>query len=327
MKFHLCFLVLFALGLTSCSERDSVTNYQATVDVYVSGQKDNHATYWKNNQLVSLNDTGYTASQVDTLVVKNQKVYVLGTASFDDGTGVVNHRLLWVNGAMSDLNSAYAADTQDVVSIGAMDVVGTDLYISGIIHDLSVTPDVYRLVYWKNGERTDVAELSASDYNNTAMAWQETSSYLSVYHPSLNSGMYVDTTFNPYVNTFDFGYFHGANGLYVFGAKDGHPYYQNIGSDVVTNTDLSGSFTKLSEFGGAIFGLNKTKIYRNATELYYTSAGHTGIHDFQWANNSLYTLEYNLSGSTYSYFILQNAQQIGQSAAGETYKTIFVNVY
>lgn len=327
MRLYWSLFLLCGFVLTSCSERDAVTNYESSVDVYVSGQKNDHAVYWKNNQLVALNDTGYINSQADTLVVANQKVYVLGTASLDDGTGVVNHRLLWINGAMSDLNSAYAANTQDVVSIGALDVVGADLYVSGIVHDLSVTPDVYRLVYWKNGERTEVAELSAADYNNTAMAWKDSSGYFSVFHPSLASGMYIETVFNPSVDTFDFGYFHSVNGLYVFGSKEGHPYYQNIGSDVVTNTNLSGSFSKLSEFGGAVFGLNNTKLYRNATELYYSSTEHTGVQDFQWANNSLYTLEYNLSGSTYTYFVLQNTQQIGQSNADETYKTIFVNVY
>lgn len=329
MRFYLSFLVLFALSLTSCSERDAVTNYQTSVHVYIGGEKDGHAAYWKNNQLVTLDDTGFVNSQVDTLAVKNNKVYALGTASLNDGTGVVNHRLLWINGTMSDLNSAYAADTQDVVSIGALDIVGTDLYVSGVIHDLSVTPNVYRLVYWKNGVRTDVAELAAADYKNTAMAWQESSGYFSVYHPSLDSGMYIDSVFHPSANTSDLGFFHGANGLYSFGSNpDSHPYYQIIDSDAVINIELSGSFTKLSEFGGAVFGLyNNRKIYRNATEVYYTSANHTGIQDFQWANNSLYTLEYNLSGSTYSYFILQNAIQIRQSAAGETYKTIFVYVY
>lgn len=328
MRFYYSFLVLFVLALTSCSERDSVTNYQTSVDVYVGGQKDNHAAYWKNNHLVTLDDTGYITSEVDTLVVKNQKVYALGTASLNDGTADVNHRLLWINGELSDLNVTYASDTQDVISIGAMDVVENDLYVSGIVHDLSVTPDVYRLVYWKNGQRTDVAELADADYKNTAMAWQETSGYFSVYHPSLDSGMYIDATFHPYVNMFDFGYFHSAsNGLYVFGSKDGHPYYQNIGSDAVINTALNGSFSKISEFGSGIFGLSNGTIYRNATEVYYTAADHTGIQDFQWANNNLYTLEYNLSGSSYSYFVLQNAIQIGQSAAGETYKTVFVNVY
>ncbi|MBS1535358.1 MAG: hypothetical protein JST78_09790 [Bacteroidetes bacterium] len=328
MKLYFGFFLLFVLSLTSCSERDSVTNHDTVVDVYVSGQKDNHAVYWKNNQLVTLDDTAYISSEVDTLVVKNQKVYVLGSAILNDGVNILNRRLLWINGVMSDLNVTYATDTQDVVSIGALDVVGTDLYISGIIHDLSVTPDVYRLVYWKNGERTDVAELSASDYNNTAMAWQDSSGYFSVAHPSLDSGMYIDTTFHPYVNMFDFGYFHsGTNGLYVFGTKEGHPYYQVVGSDAVTNTDLNGSFTKLSEFASSIYGLHNNKIYRNAAELYYTSAEHNGVQDFQWANNSLYTLEYNLSGSTYSYFILQNGVQKGLSAAGETYKTIFVNIY
>ncbi|MBS7786162.1 hypothetical protein KIH23_02540 [Flavobacterium sp. CYK-55] len=325
MRFYYSLILVLSFVITSCSERDAVNNHDTTTDVYVGGQKDNRAVYWKNNQIINLDDTGFNQSIVDSLVVKSQKVYVLGSGEYTDGANIYTHKLLWVNGVLTDLHQAYATNTSDVISIGGMAIIDSDLYISGIIHDLSVTPNVYRLVYWKNGERTQVAELSDADYIITGMGWQEGVGHFSVTHPTLESGMYVDGTFTAYTNTEDFGFFLGINGLYVFGNKDGHPYYQKIGSDAVINPDTSGSFTKLSEFGSGIFALNGSKIYRNGTEDYYTAD--QNLEDFQWANNNLYTLEYSVSGGTNSYTVKQNGSQISQSDFSNICTCLFVNIF
>lgn len=324
MRFYWSLMVLL-LSLVSCSERDSVTNYNTSTDVYVGGQKDRHAAYWKNNQNIRLDDTGFSTSTVDTLVVKNQKVYALGTAWLEGETGSVQHRLLWINGVVSDLNATYATDTQEVVSIGALDVVGTDLYVSGIVHDLSVTPNVYRLVYWKNGQREAVAELADGNYQNTAMAWQDTNGYFSVVHPSLASGMFVNDVFHPTPDQIDYGYFHNADDLYVFGQKDQHPFYQKITADAVTNTELNGTFNQISAFGGAIFASNGHQIYRNATESYYSVSGGELVR-FQWANNSLYTLE-KKSAPEAVYEVKQNGVSIRQSTSGAVFTCLFVYIY
>ena len=48
-------------------------------DVYVAGQKNSEAVYWKNTQLHVLDNDGFSFSSADTIIVKNNTIHISGT--------------------------------------------------------------------------------------------------------------------------------------------------------------------------------------------------------------------------------------------------------
>lgn len=71
-------LLLIIIFNFSCNYTDNVINpiTQNPVDVYLAGQKNGHACYWKNNQEYVLDDIGLFDSKATKIIIFSNDVHI-----------------------------------------------------------------------------------------------------------------------------------------------------------------------------------------------------------------------------------------------------------
>lgn len=107
-------------------------------DVYVAGEGDGKAVYWKNNTLVVLNDLGPGLEDAVSVFVSGADVYVCGSDANS------SRAVFWKNGTPIFLT---APDPERFAN--SIFVNSNDMYIAGHV-EIAVTGES-RAVYWKNG--------------------------------------------------------------------------------------------------------------------------------------------------------------------------------
>jgi hypothetical protein len=137
---------LFQLKVTDAAGLYSFDTVQVTVnnltvysqvDVYVAGQENQMAKYWKNGQEVVLNSQ-FDEAIATSIVVVNNDVYVAGYES--DFTGRNNKAKYWKNGQEVFLTGGSVAN--------CITVVGSDVYTAG--WERNGSKKIAK--YWKNGQ-------------------------------------------------------------------------------------------------------------------------------------------------------------------------------
>ncbi|PWK78484.1 FKBP-type peptidyl-prolyl isomerase-like protein [Mucilaginibacter oryzae] len=136
-------------------ERGSATSIVVVgSDVYIAGDLDGQAAYWKNGQVVPLSGTAIAPCSAYSIAVSGDDVYVAGQGfkPFYDRNGNKGRNVLqpryWKNGQEILLpqppgpNGYEGEATVDLIT-----VVGQDVYIIG--------RNAYMPVYWKNGRLVD----------------------------------------------------------------------------------------------------------------------------------------------------------------------------
>lgn len=120
-------------------------------DIYISGECDSRACYWKNDELIQLNDNSLYTSCSGMAVSDNGDVYLAGSHQGppSDRFGS-NKPVYWKNGTPVELTGNFIAGTTSGIT-----VVGNDVYLSG---NVSSAANIVSGVYWKNGEMVNVDE-------------------------------------------------------------------------------------------------------------------------------------------------------------------------
>jgi len=131
-------------GLFSMDTVQVIVNSQTTIlpaDIYMAGQENSVAKYWKNGQQVSLSSSPSTNSLATSITVIGNDVYVAGWEG-DYLNYNSNKAKYWKNGQEVSLTGATGSGANSIA------VNGNDVYVAGWEINGSGTD----AKYWKNGQ-------------------------------------------------------------------------------------------------------------------------------------------------------------------------------
>lgn len=291
MKKTLLILILFTgLLQISCSE-DLVTNDSAnnSVDVYVAGQKNSQACYWKNNQLVLLDSGEITAPLASKIIVANNDVYVLGIGVNDTET----LPMFWKNGVLTNLKTSLSTANEEVRAITDFEIIGNDVYFVGYTRTL-LTFDDNSLVYWKNGLKTVVHDYGSNVPNNSKIKVVNNTIYITGTNNGGDetiNGFYLNNVFNEIPNSILNGLAVNNNEVYAYGTLNNEGYYKNINTN--SETTFPTTMTAISKMlfdNNSMYFTNGSSIYENGV-LFDENQSQLGqIMDFKILNGNTYKI-------------------------------------
>lgn len=116
----------------------SCIHKSASGDVYVGGFLD-YPMYWKNTQIVKLNEL---YGEVNQIITVGNDVYAVGFYNKKNSNSTGHTACYWKNGAIVELED-------DAIGYGIY-IDGTDIYVCGATGRV---PAQYTACYWKNGKR------------------------------------------------------------------------------------------------------------------------------------------------------------------------------
>lgn len=314
------FVSFLAIILISCTSEE-IKRVALVSDVYVSGSKASHASYWKNNILLSLTDVGFSSSSADTLIVKNNDIHVLGNGFIGGNVKT----LYWKNNVLTNLTDTFSTSTE-IATICSMEVDNNnDVYFAGISQNVSVTPNTYDLVYWKNGVKYIVDSFTTEPVNLICIKVNNSNIYLTSYGAYyVNGTSYSSTDFIWGVNS-------SSTDVYLYGRSYvssvwGSPFYKSITTNVQTN--LPSNYVPIYKMcfdNGDVYAVNKLNVYKNGVIL-YTTPNNSGIESFDFKNNSLYLLNSQANSTINpSQIILKDGITLMQSTSDEIFTSLFVD--
>lgn len=295
MKKILLSLILFTgLLQISCSEDSVVDSSNVptnnSVDVYVAGQKNSQACYWKNNQLVLLNSGGINAPTANKIMVVNNDVYVLGI-----GVGTTTTEtfpMFWKNGVLTNLKTSLSSAGDEVVIVTDFEVVGNDVYFVGYTKRRVITFEDYSLVYWKNGIKTTVHNYGGYVQNYSKIKVVNNTVYITGTNnrDSSINGYYVNTVFNEIPFSTLNGLAVNNNEVYTYGTANNGGYYKNITTGSETSFPTVATVTSMLFDNNNLYLTDVASIYKNGTMFDAGQPQLGGIMDFKILNNNTYKI-------------------------------------
>ncbi|MFT5762446.1 MAG: hypothetical protein ACI8WA_001575 [Polaribacter sp.] len=318
--FYLLSMVLITLTI-SCNDDDNLINptTQNPVDVYVAGQKNEQACYWKNNQLVMLDAGTFLGTESIKIIESSGDVYVLGRA-YPSGGNNYGASLLWKNGVLTNLSALYFNQTlNNALIIDDLDVVGNDVYLVGYTKDWSTGE--FSLKTWKNNIATDLLNNNTSNVFNKPCSIKFMNN--NVYVTTPDAGIYVNTTFQSVTNGIELKgiAIKNNNEIYVYGSNSNtnSVYYKNLNTNVESNNSIIQNVEKLLFDGNEMHFSSLFNIYKNSI-LNYSIPQTDIIKTFSVLNDNLYTIE----GSNSQILKINNVITM-TTAADEVYTSLFIN--
>lgn len=290
-NFLIALLLIISFIQISCSS-DTLDNNPTSnpVDVYVVGQKNSNATYWKNNQEVLLNNG--LACEADTLMVSNGNVHVFGKKQLDNWT---TQFMYWKNNVATNLTETFNTPEQFLRTITGMDVVGDDVYFVGYTKNPLIAAEIYDLVYWKNGNKTviDVAtnptfKSKIKVVNNNVYVIGNKSNCFNNCHGVFVNGVFQAVPVGVLLKDITIK----DNQVYVYGTNytTSSVYYKNLTTGTESNiTSISTAFKLLFD-NDNLYISNGSDIYKNNSVI-YSSSFFSFYKDFVVLNDNKYILK------------------------------------
>jgi hypothetical protein len=298
----LIFLLVILVTISSCNSDDIINpTTQNPIDVYVAGQKNGQACYWKNNQLFML-DSGNLVDVIATkIIVSNGNVYVFGSGLYSSQP-TIYHSLFWKNGVLTNLTTSLSLTPNDYSLITDIDIVGNDVFFVGYVF---TTINNYKLVCWKNGLPTIIKSYNSNFFvENDKSKIKVLNNDVYITAPSdLNNpnygvnGYYKNNVFTEVTNAQLIDFAINNNEIYVFGSY----LLGNKIRNITTNTETIVGFANDASITNLCFD-NNNMYYSNEKEIYKNGIFNYGLNilipgeaivDFKLLNNNLYTLEYH----------------------------------
>ena len=314
----LILLLIITLSV-SCNSDDIINpTTQDSVDVYVTGSKNNQACYWKNNVLVML-DVGELSNQTSTqkIIVSNNDVYVLGTAYFPNTDRT--EYLFWKNNILTNLSATYLTSNATVLLISDMEIVNNDVYFVGFVQEESGP----KIAYWKNGQRTVLGSID-NLIDNPKIKVLNNNIYITSKVNNVE-GYYVNGTFNELENTFLEGLTTNNNQVYVYGGKTNgtNGYYKNVTTGTETIVSTLNIISKLELDMNNEYYSNGQEIYENTTLIHAVPSNAYNIYDFSVLNGNLYLIE-NFDANVHPKILKINNVIAMTSVIDEDYISVFI---
>ena len=332
-KVLLAFILLTGLLHTSCSS-DLVSESLPTnnsVDVYVAGQKDNQACYWKNNQPVLLDSGGIMGPVANKIIVKNNDVYVLGIGASTNPLEAVP--MFWKNGVLTNLKASLSTDTEEVMSITDFEVIGNDVYFVGYTRKTIVDFEDYSLFYWRNGIQTLVHNYVGYAQNQSKIKVANNNVYItgtnSINDPNTIGqllGYYINSTFtqNPDSNMGGLA-LSNDNEVYVYGTSIGLSYYKNLTTNSETTVPelRDGIINMVFDNNNVYVANGDPGIFKNGT-LFEEGLPGGYTKDFTVLNDNIYTITHVGVFSFISYLTINGVQTMELPNGDGSFQSIYV---
>ena len=307
----------------SCST-NSATNppTENPVDVYVAGQKNGKACYWKNNREVILDNGTMSNSNATKIIVSNGDVYVLGTYA-GDITPTIEY-VYWKNGVMTNLNQTLSDSVQRVQAITDMDVSGNDVYFIGKTYGTGtvLTKD---LAYWKNGIKT---AFSTNIYSNddASIKFYNNNVYftgIKTISGSRRSGYYINDLFYEDQIFMSSNFTIKDNAVCVYGPTyyptDLYPsFFKNLETGTVTTLPIP-FLNKLVCDGNDNYVSDRVKILKNNETIYNVALpAFDSVKDFEVLNGNTYILTQTGDIGTLDKLLVNNIETLQVNSTGNS---------
>lgn len=325
-KILLTLMVFTGLLQISCSEDlvDNDTPTNNSVDVYVAGQKNSQACYWKNNQLVLLDSGGITAPTANKIIVANNDVYVLGI-----GVGTTTTEtfpMFWKNGVLTNLKTSLSTDGEEVMAITDFEVVGNDVYFVGYTKRRIITFEDYSLAYWKNGVKTVVRDYGAYVQNYPKIKAVNNTVYIAASNTgalTLN-GYYTNNVFTEIPFATLTGLAKNNNEVYAYGTANSGGYYKNITTGTETSFPAVAAISSMFFENNNVYLTDVASIYKNGVLHDAGQPQLGGIMDFKILNNNTYKITQVGIDSYISYLTINGVEAAELPDSQGTFLSLFV---
>ena len=325
-KILLTLMVFTGLLQISCSEDlvDTDTPTNNSVDVYVAGQKNSQACYWKNNQLVLLDSGGITAPTANKIIVANNDVYVLGI-----GVGTTTTEtfpMFWKNGVLTNLKTSLSTDGEEVMAITDFEIVGNDVYFVGYTKRRIITFEDYSLAYWKNGVKTVVRDYGAYVQNYPKIKAVNNTVYIAASNTgalTLN-GYYTNNVFTEIPFATLTGLAKNNNEVYAYGTANSGGYYKNITTGTETSFPAVAAISSMFFENNNVYLTDVASIYKNGVLHDAGQPQLGGIMDFKILNNNTYKITQVGIDSYISYLTINGVEAAELPDSQGTFLSLFV---
>ena len=294
--FH--YLSIIALMLTVSCSTNSTTNppTKNPVDVYVAGRKNGKACYWKNNQIVVLDNEIMSNSNATKIIVSNGDVYVLGTYVAD--IAPTPQYVYWKNGVKTFLMQTLSDSNQVLNRIIDFDVYGNDTYFIGFTKNPLLTVETYDFVCWKNGVKT-IYTANGTKYEQHAIKVYNNIVYVTgvkiISGHQLERGYFVNNTFVKSENFFNSKFAIKNNSVCVYGRVfypvEPYPsFFKNLNTGTETSLPIA-FLNKLVCDDNDNYVSDDIKILKNNTIIYNVPLpDFDKIKDFEVLNGNTYII-------------------------------------
>ena len=317
---------IIALMLTVSCSTNSATNppTKNPVDVYVAGRKNGKACYWKNNQIVVLDNEIMSNSNATKIIVSNGDVYVLGTYVAD--IAPTPQYVYWKNGVKTFLMQTLSDSNQVLNRIIDFDVYGNDTYFIGFTKNPLLTVETYDFVCWKNGVKT-IYTANGTKYEQHAIKVYNNIVYVTgvkiISGHQLERGYFVNNTFVKSENFFNSKFAIKNNAVCVYGrvfypSIDGISYFKNLTSGTETSLPI-GLLNKLVCDGNDNYVSDDVKILKNNETIYNVALpAFDSVKDFEVLNGNTYILTQTGDIGTLDKLLINNIETLQVNSTGNS---------
>jgi len=329
-KVLLAFVLLTSLLQTSCSS-DLVSESLITnsVDVYVAGQKDSQACYWKNNQPVLLEAEGVFGTVANKIIVLNDDVYVLGHGVSTNPLDAPP--LFWKNGVLTNLKTSLSTDTEEVMSITDFEIIGNDVYFAGYTRKTIIDFEDYSLFYWKNNVQTLVHNYGGYAQNQARIKIANNNVYVTGTNSDNGNvsgqidGYYTNGVFTEISNSILNGLAVNNNEIYVYGTVNNTNYYKNITTNSETTIpSASNGISKILFDNGNMYLTDSSKIYKNGILFDEGPVTSGTIQDFKVLDDNIYKIRQEGVFSFISYLTINGVETMALPNGDGSFLSIYV---
>ncbi|HEX6848182.1 MAG TPA: PKD domain-containing protein [Chitinophagaceae bacterium] len=302
------------------------------VNVYVAGMENNLPAYWKNGQMMQLDNISYGFTGTSIAVVGND-IYVAGT----------KNELM-----RNDYSAKYWKNGQAVLlgdAAGASSIVvrGVDVYVAGWKWVPTGSGAIAVANYWKNGQAVSLSDGTKEAYANCMIlsgsdiyvAGQEAASsmpysnYIAKYWKNGVAVLLTSASSDAVANSITVV----GNDVYVAGYENGIAKYWKNGQDVslsqgiATSIVVVGSDVYVAGYHHQGQGNSIAKYWKNGQEVTLTSGSEAFATSIAVFGSDVYVagFEINFPSFTYTAKYWKNGQAIPLSSGGIATSIVVVN--
>jgi len=305
-------------GLFSKDTMQVTVNHEPnnpSVNIYVAGMENNLPVYWKNGQVIPLDNISYGFTGTSIAVVGND-IYVAGT----------RNELVWHDYAAKYWKNGQAISLGDAAGATSITVAGSDVYVAGWKWEPSGSGAMAIAKYWKNGQAVSLTDglreafancisISGSD---VYVAGQESanstpfSNYIAKYWKNGVAVLLTSASSDAWANSITVV----DNNVYVAGYEDGiAKYWKNgqsvpLSQGVATSIVVVGSDVYVAGYHQQGQGSSIAKYWKNGQEVLLNSGSEAYANSIAVFGSDIYVAGSENNGNGFKPKYWKNGQAV-----------------